>query len=95
MKTIDEIRKTDKFNIGSEQIPCLTILQEFFGDGLVAVAHRAGPCYTVRVAYYNNHRPTKLTDHLVRIPLFTRDDEPRVKIIETTVIHDWTNRKVA
>ncbi len=92
MKTIDKIRSTHGFNIGANHIEYLTILREFFGDGLIAVAYDETDSrfYTVRVAVYENHMPVALVDNYVRIPIIARTKDTRVEIIETTVIHDWT-----
>ncbi len=90
MKTIDKIRNTNSFNIGANHIQYLTILKDYFGDGLIAVAYdNLTNHYTVRVSEYVNHMPVKLVDHVVKVPLITRG-KSLIEIIDTTVIHDWS-----
>lgn len=92
MKTLDTYRNTNRINIGGSIIPKLTAIYAQFGDALIGVVNDPDNVYqfTVRIAIWENNKPVRLVDHLVRVPITRRDNEPHVVILETTVIHDWT-----
>ena len=90
MKTINQYRQTNQFNISSVHVAHLALIHETYGSRLIGVANIPGDSvshYIIRVIDKHDHRST-MTDIHISVVCDIRE-------LEREVIHTWGDTQVA